>query len=188
MDEQTYGPLKGVRVLDLADEKGLYCTKLLADLGADVIKIEPPDGDRSRKIGPFLKNDTHREQSLYWFHFNTNKRSITLNLKTCDGREVFKKLCSNTDIVVLCRGKPACKALDTTIAHNAPSNPRTELVKTGSCPTGHSILGIRIPISLLSPIWIVRDEWISPSSGDSIHVSCSDGVGASKIMPAKTSD
>lgn len=100
MDEPTNGPLKGIRVLDLADAKGLYCTKMLADLGADVIKVEPPGGDPTRKIGPFFRGQPHREKSLYWFHFNTNKRSITLNLQTVDGRELFKRISSKADIVV----------------------------------------------------------------------------------------
>lgn len=100
MDEPTNGPLKGIRVLDPADAKGLYCTKMLSDLGADVIKIEPPGGDPSREIGPFFKDKPHKEKSLYWFHFNTNKRSITLNLQTADGRDIFKRLSSKADVIV----------------------------------------------------------------------------------------
>ncbi|MFC1816661.1 CaiB/BaiF CoA transferase family protein [Thermodesulfobacteriota bacterium] len=100
MKKQSNGPLTGTRVLDLSDEMGLYCTKLLANLGADVIKIEPPKGDPARRVGPFLKNQPHREKSLYWFHFNTSKRSITLNLQTIDGKELFKNLSSRADIIV----------------------------------------------------------------------------------------
>lgn len=100
MEKQKSGPLEGIRVLDLADPKGLYCTKLLADMGADVIKIEPPGGDPVRRIGPFFKDEPHREKSLYWFHYNTNKRSITLNIETIDGKELFKKLSLGADIVV----------------------------------------------------------------------------------------
>jgi len=100
MGELKSGPLKGIRVLDLADPEGLYCTKLLADLGADVIRIEPPGGDPARKIGPFYKDESHREKSLYWFHYNTSKRSITLNLQTIDGKELFKRLSLKADIIV----------------------------------------------------------------------------------------
>lgn len=100
MEKPISGPLTGTKVLDLADEKGLYCTKLLADLGSDVIKIEPPGGDPARRIGPFFKDHPQLEKSLYWFHYNTNKRSITLNLQSIDGKELFKKLSSKADIIV----------------------------------------------------------------------------------------
>ena len=71
--------LGDTRVLDLTGPLGLYCTKLLADLGADVIKIERPEGDPARSIGPFFHDDPHPEKSLYWFNLNTNKKSITLS-------------------------------------------------------------------------------------------------------------
>lgn len=92
--------LDDIRVLDLAGLSGLYCTKLLADLGADVIKIEPPGGDQTRHIGPFYHDEPHPERSLYFFHFNTNKRSITLNLETMDGQDILKKLILTADILV----------------------------------------------------------------------------------------
>ncbi len=100
MAGQVSGPLSGLRVLDLANEMGLYCTKLLADLGADVIKIEPPEGDAARGIGPFYRDQVHREKSLTWFHFNTNKRGITLNLQTADGRGLFEQLAARADVIV----------------------------------------------------------------------------------------
>jgi benzylsuccinate CoA-transferase BbsE subunit len=89
-----------IRVLDLADPKGVYCTKLLADLGADVIKIERPGGDPMRNIGPFFHDEPDPEKSLYWFQFNTSKRSITLNVENADGREVLKKLVKTADVMV----------------------------------------------------------------------------------------
>jgi hypothetical protein len=95
------GPLKGVVVLDMTWAlAGPYCTKLLADYGADVIKIEPPGGDPTRAIGPFYHNEVNPEKSLYWFAFNANKRSITLDIETTDGREIFKKLVKSADVVV----------------------------------------------------------------------------------------
>ena len=75
------GPLHGLRVLELADEKGQFCGKLMADLGADVLKIEPPGGQHTRRIGPFLDDIPHRERSLFFWHYNTSKRGITLNLE-----------------------------------------------------------------------------------------------------------
>jgi benzylsuccinate CoA-transferase BbsE subunit len=92
--------LADLRVLDLAGPAGLYCTKQLADLGADVIKIELPGGDPTRAIGPFYHNEVDPEKSLFWFHFNTNKKSITLNIESTEGNKIFKKLAKGADILV----------------------------------------------------------------------------------------
>lgn len=100
MPGKDEGALSDIRVLDLAGEIGVYCTKLLADLGADVIRIEPPWGDPMRSRGPFYHDEPHPEKSLYFFTFNTNKRSITLNLETSEGCTLLKRLVERTDIVV----------------------------------------------------------------------------------------
>jgi crotonobetainyl-CoA:carnitine CoA-transferase CaiB-like acyl-CoA transferase len=94
--------LEGVRVLDLTRHvAGPMCTKLLADYGADVIKIEQPGrGEPARWIAPFLHDVPHPERSGLFLHLNTNKRSITLNLKSDSGRAIFFKLLSSADIVV----------------------------------------------------------------------------------------
>ncbi len=92
--------LEDLNIIDLADEKGSFCTKLFADLGANVIKIEKPGGDPTRNIGPFMNDDPHPEKSLFFASNNTNKRSITLNLESTTGLDIFKKLIKQTDIVV----------------------------------------------------------------------------------------
>ena len=96
----TRGPLFGYRVLDLAGPLGLHCTKLLADMGADVIKIESPSGDESRRIPPFKDDIPHPEKSLYFLHFNTNKRGITLDVEKPDGRAIFLELARKADVVL----------------------------------------------------------------------------------------
>lgn len=88
------------RVLDLAGGPGVFCGKLLADYGADVIKIEPPSGDYGRSKGPFLGDDPHPERSTYFLYYNTNKRSITLNLESELGRAIFMRLAATADAVV----------------------------------------------------------------------------------------
>ena len=93
-------PLSPYRVLDLTNEKGYFCGKILADLGADVIKIEPPEGDPGRNIGPFYHDLPDKEKSLFFFAYNTNKRSITLNIETRDGQEIFKRLAKTADFVI----------------------------------------------------------------------------------------
>lgn len=92
--------LGDVRVIDLAGEIGQYCTKLLADLGADVIKVEPPGGDPVRRLPPFYHDRPGEQTSLYWLNLNTNKRSVTLDLETADGRRLFEKLAATADVVV----------------------------------------------------------------------------------------
>jgi len=92
--------LEGRRALDLTDDKGFLCGKILADLGVDVIKVEPPGGEPSRCAGPFWHDISDPEKSLYWFAYNSNKRSITLNLETSDGRNIFRKLVEKSDFVI----------------------------------------------------------------------------------------
>jgi len=92
--------LSGFRVLDLTDDKGFLCGRMLGDLGADVIKVEKPGGDPSRHIGPFYHDIHDPEKSLYWFVFNSNKRGITLDIETADGQDLFKRLVATADFVI----------------------------------------------------------------------------------------
>jgi crotonobetainyl-CoA:carnitine CoA-transferase CaiB-like acyl-CoA transferase len=94
--------LSDVRVLDLTWYiAGPYCTKLLADYGADVIKIEKHgEGDPARKMGPFFQDDPHPEKSGLFLYLNTNKRGVTLNLKSQTGQKIFEELVRNVDILV----------------------------------------------------------------------------------------
>jgi benzylsuccinate CoA-transferase BbsE subunit len=94
------GPLAGLRVLELADEKGQFCGKLMGDLGADVVKIEPPGGEACRHVGPFLDDIPHPERSLSFWHYNTSKRGITLNLETTDGHQLFCRLAETADVIL----------------------------------------------------------------------------------------
>ena len=95
------GPLTDVVVLDLTQEiAGPYATKLFADFGAEVIKVEPPGGDSSRQLGPFPEEEKHLEKSGTFFYFNTNKRSIAIDLESEGGKEVFWRLVDRADVIV----------------------------------------------------------------------------------------
>jgi len=100
MTENVDGMLSPYRVLDLTDEKGIFCGKLMGDMGADVIKIEIPGGDSARNIGPFYHDEVDPEKSLYWFAVNTSKRGITLDIEKPEGLDLFKRLARTADFVV----------------------------------------------------------------------------------------
>ena len=81
--------LSPYRVLDLTTERGLLCGQMLADMGADVIKVEPAGGSSARGIGPFYKDAPHPDRSLYWWAYNRNKRAITLDIERDAGRDLL---------------------------------------------------------------------------------------------------
>lgn len=93
-------PLSPYRALDLSNERGYVCGKILAELGADVIKIEPPGGDPGRNTGPFYHDTADSNKSLFFFAYNTNKRSITLDIETIEGKQIFQRLLKTADFVI----------------------------------------------------------------------------------------
>ena len=97
---RTEASLSRYRALDLTDKNGLLCGKILAELGADVIKVERPGGDSARRLGPFYHDEPDPEKSLLWWAFNTSKRGITLDLTSRDGRQRFLELVRGADIVI----------------------------------------------------------------------------------------
>ena len=133
--------LEGLRVLDLADESGAYCGKLLADMGADVILIEPPGGARMRTIGPFHRGVRHPDRSLFFWHYNTNKRSISLDVRTAAGRRRFMALVAGADVVIDTSRPGQLDDLGLGYAALATCNPRVILAsitpfgQSGPCRT-----------------------------------------------------
>ena len=94
------GPLAGTRVLDLTGPPGQLCVKMLADAGADVISVEPPGGSPSRSRPPFIDGASGPDSSLYFLHYNGNKRSITLNLAAPGGQYLLRRLTRTVDVLV----------------------------------------------------------------------------------------
>jgi crotonobetainyl-CoA:carnitine CoA-transferase CaiB-like acyl-CoA transferase len=117
------GPLTGYRVLDLGGPLSLHCAKLLADMGADVIKVESPAGDESRRVPPFKDDAPHPEKSLYFLHFNTNKRGITLDVEKPDGREILLELCKKADVLIETYRPSRAKELRLTYQELSAVNP-----------------------------------------------------------------
>lgn len=93
--------LDGLKVVEFGTMiAGPYCAKMFGDLGADVIKVEPPSGDPSREAGPFPNDEPHPERSALFLYLNTSKRSVTLNLSNSGDMKQFKKLLQRADVLV----------------------------------------------------------------------------------------
>ncbi|MDR3536893.1 MAG: CoA transferase [Acetobacteraceae bacterium] len=105
------GMLAGLRVVEIADERAEYAGLLLAGLGADVIKIEPPEGNATRRIGPFLNDKPGLERSLFFWNYNRAKKSVTLDLQETAAQERLLKLLDGADILL----DSSCGALNTAL-------------------------------------------------------------------------
>jgi len=128
--------LEGYSGLDLTDEKGLLCGRILADLGAEVIKVELPQGDPARRLGPFYRDIRQPEHSLYWFAYNVNKKGITLNIETRDGQELLMQLIKKADFVLESFSPGYLEGLGLGYAKLSEVNP--SLVVTSITPFGHT--------------------------------------------------
>lgn len=100
MNGSTLGAISDLRVIELSNERSVFAGKLLADMGADVILVEPPGGDPMRTYPPFLEDEPGAERSLYFWHYNTSKRGIVLDLDSEDGRRVFRELVETSDVLL----------------------------------------------------------------------------------------
>src|SRR5262245_30249239 len=94
------GALDGVRVIELADRWGEFCGRLLAGLGAEVIKVEPPEGAPSRRIGPFYEGQPGPERSLHFWQYNLGKQGVTLDLTIAEGRDRLRQLVEGADVIL----------------------------------------------------------------------------------------
>jgi len=94
------GALADLRVLEVVDESGEYAGRLLAGLGADVVKVEPPGGAATRRIGPFLGDEPHPDRSLHFWHYNVGKRAATIDVDGDGGRDTFRRLLRSFDVVI----------------------------------------------------------------------------------------
>ena len=121
--KEPQGALDGIRVLDVAAPFGAYVSRILGDLGADVIKIEPPGGDPGRQMAPLLPVGAER-LSLPFVHANLNKRSIVLDIHQPQDQEHFRALARQADVVVSTEGVAAWASRGVDL--------------TGSPPTSHA--------------------------------------------------
>src|SRR5882762_5258511 len=94
------GMLAGLRVIEITDERAEYTGLLLAGLGAEIIKIEPPEGNATRRLGPFLEDQPGLERSLFFWNYNRNKKSVVLDLREGPAREHLLRLLGGADILL----------------------------------------------------------------------------------------
>lgn len=128
--------LTGIRVLELANERIGFAGKLLADMGADVILIEPPGGDPSRAYPPYLDDQPGEDRSLYWWHYHTSKRGIVLDLDTQTGAEQFRNLVKTADLVL--ESEPTQRLADAGLDYADLKQLRADLIHVAVTPFGRN--------------------------------------------------
>jgi crotonobetainyl-CoA:carnitine CoA-transferase CaiB-like acyl-CoA transferase len=126
-------PFAGARVIELGDELSEFCGKLLAGAGADVLKIEPPNGGRTRCNGPFFENRAGPGRSLYFAHYNAAKRGLTFDVASADGRALLGTLLATADVVLTGYDPPT---LDRLRLHSADFPPAPARIWAAVTPYG----------------------------------------------------
>jgi crotonobetainyl-CoA:carnitine CoA-transferase CaiB-like acyl-CoA transferase len=180
-DEVLPGALEGVRVVELASEPGAFAGKLLADLGADVVLVEPPGGHPTRRYAPFADDVDDPERSLYFWHYNTSKRAVVLDLGSPDGARDLRSLVATADVVVEAEapGRLAQLGLD----HTDLRADHPELVWVAITPFGRDNPRAGEPATDLTvlagggPVWSCGydDHTIPPVRGggnQGLHTAC----------------
>jgi benzylsuccinate CoA-transferase BbsE subunit len=156
------GALQPYRILDLTTHRGWLAGKLLADLGAEVTKVEPPGGDPGRRLAPFADDDPDPEKALGWWAYNRGKRSVTLDLAAPRGRDLFLKLAAQADAVLESFEPGQMEAWGLGLDSLKRVNPR--IVLTRITPFGQTGPYARLAASdlILSALggssWLVGDE------------------------------
>jgi crotonobetainyl-CoA:carnitine CoA-transferase CaiB-like acyl-CoA transferase len=145
------GALAGIRVIELADEQAEYCGLTLAGLGADVIKVEPPGGNSTRRIGPFYEDKEDIERSLFFWQYNRGKRSIVLDLNAEKDRARFRSLIAGADLFL-------------------ESTPRGELDRLGLSTQSMMQQHPALIVARISPFGD-QGPWADFKSSDLIHLA-----------------
>jgi crotonobetainyl-CoA:carnitine CoA-transferase CaiB-like acyl-CoA transferase len=157
-------PLAGLRALDLTDALGFLCGRMLADLGVDVIKIEPPGGDPDRVLGPCVRDPAGREHGLYWRATNATKRGITLAVTHAGARRVLADLVAQVDFVI--ESFPpdsAAAALVTEVVAARPTLIHTSVTPFGDRPPGRALSADDIVLwAMGGPMYICGDDDRAP--------------------------
>jgi crotonobetainyl-CoA:carnitine CoA-transferase CaiB-like acyl-CoA transferase len=173
--------LRGFRVLELSNERIAFAGKLLADMGADLVLVEPPGGDPARGYGPFLDDEPGPERSLWWWHYHTSKRGVVLDLDSAEGRERFKRLVAVADVLI--ESEPAGRLRTLGLDYEDLKAIRPELIHVSMTPFGRDSANAEVPVTDLTilagggPAWSCGydDHSIAPVRGggnQGYHIGC----------------
>jgi crotonobetainyl-CoA:carnitine CoA-transferase CaiB-like acyl-CoA transferase len=149
--------LQGFRVVELSNERIAFAGKLLADMGADVVLVEPPGGDPARAYGPFFDDQPGPERSLWWWHYHTSKRGVVLDLESLEGRARFKELIAGAD--VLLESEPGRRLAELGLDYTDLREIRPDLIHVSMTPFGRNSANAETPATDLTilagggPVW-----------------------------------
>ena len=126
--------LTGVRVVEIANERIAFAGKLLGDMGADVVLVEPLGGDPTRLLPPFVNDEPGENRSLYFMHYNTSKRSMILDLDSEEGRATFLKLIETSDVLI--ESEPTTRLSSLSLDYADLVKVQPKLIHTAMTPYG----------------------------------------------------
>ncbi len=132
----TPGCFDDVRVIEVGGAQGAFCGRLLSGEGCDVVKVEPPNGCSSRRIGPFHEDIPGLDRSLFFWTYNRGKRSVTLDLQGAEGRQSYLSLCAQAEVVIDAQGPEVMHGLG--IGYEAVRRVRPDIVYCSITPFGLS--------------------------------------------------
>lgn len=149
--------LNGTRVVEISSEPIAFAGKLLGDMGADVVLVEAPGGSPSRKFPPFVEDEPDSEQSLHWWHYNTSKRGVVLDLEREAARVAFKKLIATADVLIESEAPDRLASLG--LDYDELSKVKPDLIHVSMTPFGRENSRRHEPVTDLTilsgggPVW-----------------------------------
>ncbi len=149
--------MQGIRVVELANERISFAGKLMADMGADVLLIEPPEGERSRSYPPYLDDQPGENRSLYFWHYNTSKRSVVLDLCGERDQDRFKQLIASADVLI--ESEPTQRLSELGLDYEDLKPLRPDLIHVAMTPYGRNEPLSDLPVTDLTLMAASGPPW-----------------------------
>ncbi len=140
--------LAGIRVIEIANERISFAGKLMGDMGADVILMEPPNGDPSRNHPPYLDGQAGENRSLYFWHYNTSKRSVIVDLESAQGQNDFKRLIRSADVLI--ESEPTARLNSLNLDYHDLIEIKADLIHVAMTPYGRKEQDSDLPVTDLT--------------------------------------